>query len=284
MNCFFVTDLHGNVPAAQSLLRLIRDERPRFVFLGGDLLAGGALLGAASGGSLIENVLAPGLGELRDIMGSAYPHVFVILGNDDPKSEEPILRHFEQAGFWQYVNQRHVACGGLDVFGYSYVPPTPFLNKDWERYDVSRFVDVGCVPPDEGYHSIPFSLQEAQNRAISEDLADLADGYDLGRAVFLFHAPPYQSGLDRAALDGKIIDHVPLDVYVGSIAIKRFILERQPLVTLHGHVHESYQLSGVWKINLGKTVCLSAAGNTKALTLVRFSTGKPHAAKRQEIG
>jgi len=34
------------------------------------------------------------------------------------------------------------------------VPPTPFLLKDWEKYDVSAYVDPGCVSPEEGYHRV----------------------------------------------------------------------------------------------------------------------------------
>ena len=44
---------------------------------------------------------------------------------------------------------------------------------------------------------------------------------------------------------------------VGSIAVKRFIEDRQPLLTLHGHVHEAAQLTGEWKIQIGRTVSAS---------------------------
>ena len=39
---------------------------------------------------------------------------------------------------------------------------------------------------------------------------------------------------------------------VGSIAVRRFVEERQPLIALHGHVHES---QGVER--LGRTICLN---------------------------
>ncbi len=45
----------------------------------------------------------------------------------------------------------------------------------------------------------------------------------------------------------RMVDHVPLDVHVGSIAIRRFIEARQPLAALHGHVHESARLTGAWR-------------------------------------
>ncbi len=279
MDCFFVTDLHGDPGKFARLFEQIELERPRLVFIGGDLLAGGSLQ-HYSPDNAISGIMAPGFQALKATLGSAYPDVFVILGNDDPKSDEPLLQEFGAQGLWHYCQDKRFDLGGISVYGYCRVPPTPFQLKDWERYDVSRFVDINCVAPEEGYHSVPFSLTEAQHRTIWEDLLELAAGADLSRAVFLFHSPPYRTGLDRAPLDGISVDHAPLDLHVGSVAIRRFIEQRQPLVTLHGHVHESFDLTGVWKENLGRTICLSAAGTGRALTLVRFDPDHPARAQR----
>jgi len=99
------------------------------------------------------------------------------------------------------------------------------LLKDWERYDISRHVDPGCL-----------SLEEA---------------------LFLFHAPPYRTSLDQAALH-----------------------RRQPLVSLHGHVHEPSRLSGSWRDRLGRTYCYSAAWNGPELAVVRFDLERPAEAER----
>jgi Icc-related predicted phosphoesterase len=150
------------------------------------------------------------------------------------------------------------------------VPPTPFLLKDWERYDVSRYVDPGCVSPEEGRRSVPVSANESRYSTISEDLEQLVGRDDVRDAVFLFHTPPYQTALDRAALDGQMVDHVPADLNVGSIAVQRFIEARQPLLTLHGHVHESARLTGSWKDRIGRTHLFGAAHDGPELCLVRF--------------
>jgi Icc-related predicted phosphoesterase len=169
------------------------------------------------------------------------------------------------------------------VYGYNYVPPTPFFNKDWERYDISRFVDPGCIPPEEGWHSIPEPLNQIEHATIQKDLLQLAGEEDMSRSIFLFHTPPYQTKLDRAALDGLSVDHAPLDLHVGSIAVKEFILEKEPWLTMHGHVHESPRLTGAWKDRLGKTVCLSAAHRGPELALVRFRLEDPAQALRDLI-
>jgi len=116
---------------------------------------------------------------------------------------------------------------------------------------------------------------------ISDDLKKLAGDDPMDNAIFLFHTPPYKTNLDRAALDNKKIDHVPLDVHVGSIAVKSFIEERQPLITLHGHVHESARITGSWKDRIGRTHAFSAAHDGKELALIRFNPEQPERASRQ---
>jgi len=115
---------------------------------------------------------------------------------------------------------------------------------------------------------------------MAEDLTRLTDGRDMTTTIALFHAPPYQTHLDRAGLDGKMVDHVPLDVHIGSIAIKRFIEERQPLLSLHGHVHESTRLTGEWKIQIGRTWAFNAAHDGPELALVIFDPEQLEAADR----
>ena len=67
-----------------------------------------------------------------------------------------------------------------------------------------------------------------------------------------------------------MVDHVPLDVHIGSIAIQRFIQEKKPHLTLHGHVHESRSLTGSWRETFGPTTSFNAANDTAALALIRF--------------
>jgi Icc-related predicted phosphoesterase len=75
--------------------------------------------------------------------------------------------------------------------------------------------------------------------------------------VVNFHAPPHGSGLDNApelTPDLKVQTSMgqPLLAPVGSTATRRFIETHQPLLGLHGHIHES---PGVTK--LGRTLCIN---------------------------
>jgi uncharacterized protein len=271
---FFASDLHGRKNRYESLWAAIRHDRPVAVFLGGDLLPP---VGAEE---LIAD-LARNIEALQSDLGDASPSFFLILGNDDPRSyEEEFLRH-EAAGRWSYLNGRSATAAKYRVYGYSYVPPTPFTLKDWERYDVSHYVDPGSISPEEGVRTVEISLGEVRYTTIQEDLDRLAGPDEVSEAIFLFHTPPYRTSLDRAALDGRIVDLVPLDVNVGSIAVRRFIEKRQPLVTLHGHVHESARLTGKWMDFIGRTVMLGAAHDGPELALIRFDPEQPQTATRE---
>jgi Icc-related predicted phosphoesterase len=278
-SCFFVSDLHGDKSRYEALFRAIRSEHPRLVFLGGDLLPG--ISSIQTGNTpFVSRFLLPGFTRLKSDLGRHYPRVFRIPGNDDPASAEKSLNKGEQVGLWASLHLRTASYRNVRLAGCGYVPPTPFRLKDWERYDVSRYVDVGCVPPDEGLLTVDTDPNELKYNTIAETLKDFFG--DISGGVYLFHAPPYDTGLDRAALDGVCVDNTPVDVHIGSIAVRRFIEAHRPKLTLHGHVHESFRITGTWKTKIGTTICVSAAGEGPGLTLVRFPFSKPEEATREE--
>jgi Icc-related predicted phosphoesterase len=284
--CFFATDLHGQTQRYEKLLASIARDRPAAVFLGGDLLPHASHLeipSHATESAFVPSYLIRVFAKVRESMGKDYPAVFLILGNDDPRCEQEAILAGQSLGLWQDIHNRRVLFANVSIYGFACVPPTPFLLKDWERYDVSRYVPPGCVSPEEGYRSVPGETNEIRWGTIQKDLALLAGEDSLDRAVFLLHTPPYDTPLDRAALDGKTYEHVALDVHVGSIAVREFIEDRQPFITLHGHVHESTRMTGSWKIRMGRTTCINGAHDGTELALVRFDLDSPDDATRQLI-
>ncbi len=77
-------------------------------------------------------------------------------------------------------------------------------------------------------------------------------------AVFNLHVPPYDTNLDVAPeLDANLTPKLSLSggfktIPVGSKAVRAAIEKYQPLVGLHGHIHESRSAQ-----KLGKTVCIN---------------------------
>jgi Icc-related predicted phosphoesterase len=56
---------------------------------------------------------------------------------------------------------------------------------------------------------------------------------------------------------------------------------RQPLLTLHGHVHESARLTHSWRDRIGRTHLFSAAHDGPELALVRFELDDLEGATRE---
>ena len=96
--------------------------------------------------------------------------------------------------------------------------------------------------------------EEALRERIEAMYADVTDPENL---VAVLHPPPVGTVLDQApAIDDEF--RVKFEaggiimIGVGSIAVRRFVEERQPLIALHGHVHESQGAE-----LLGRTICLN---------------------------
>ncbi len=74
-------------------------------------------------------------------------------------------------------------------------------------------------------------------------------------SIFNFHDPPVDSGLDDAPTLTKDLDLKgggKITEAVGSVAVRQAIHKLQPLLGLHGHIHES---KGIAKI--GRTICIN---------------------------
>ncbi len=276
-----VGDLHGNLDRYEALFAEIENDPPDVLCFAGDLLPGWH--SPWNGDDFIIDYIGKRLEDLRSKFPDRFPLIFAILGNDDPRINESSMQELEKRGIWKYIHFTHDKQRSFDLFGYSYVPPTPFRLKDWERYDVSRFVDPGCVSPEEGSRTVEVNPIDVRYGTIRDDLAKLTKDFEPDRAVMLFHSPPYKTRLDRAALDGMMIDYAPLDIHVGSIAIKEFIIKSQPRITFHGHVHESSRLTGHWREKIGTTWSFNVSTDTNELAIVRVPFLHPEDAERKLI-
>lgn len=281
MDCLFVSDLHGNIKKFLKLFEIIRKNRPDAVFIGGDLLPRSFEMETTME-EFLENIFFSEFNKIKNEFKNNI-RFFTILGNDDPRIFEKNFIAASKSGTIDYIHNKTEKFGEFFVTGYSFVPPTPFQLKDWEKYDVSRFVDVGAVSPEEGFRTIGIDEEKVKYSTISEDLKELSKNSPIEKTIFLFHSPPYNSNLDKSSLDNEMVDHAPLDVHLGSIAIKRFIEKKQPMLTLHGHIHESVRLTGSWKEKNGKTYSFSAAHDGPELALIKFNTSNLEKARRDLI-
>ncbi len=100
------------------------------------------------------------------------------------------------------------------------------------------------------------TFREAPEEELAAKIEAVAAGVpDMERAIFNFHAPPYGTGLDEApALDDKLRPtHGGVVMKpVGSTAVRDAILKHQPMLSVHGHIHESRGIK-----RMGRTMAIN---------------------------
>ncbi len=142
--------------------------------------------------------------------------VIVMPGNDDDFGVDEVIKSFGDRGV-VWCLDGPVDLLGIPMVSLDYVNPTPW---DTPREDSER------------------GLAKRIDR-----LVKMLD--DPSRSIFNFHAPPKDTMLDLAPeLDATrkpvtVAGQVNF-VHVGSAAVYEAIERHQPLLGLHGHIHESY--------------------------------------------
>jgi Icc-related predicted phosphoesterase len=160
-------------------------------------------------------------------IGDRQVAVTTMLGNDDTPDFADILR---TSGIAPYAEDAPVELpGGYEMISVGFSTPTPWHTpRELSEEDLAERI-------------------EAQAAQLS----------DPSRAVFNLHCPPLESHLDQATkLDDELRPVTdaggPVMIGVGSRATREAIERHQPLLGLHGHVHES---PGNEKI--GTTICVN---------------------------
>lgn len=281
--CHFVSDLHGKVERYERLKDAVLSEKPSVLFMSGDILTS-ALIGNRAGNfdynNFVKKFLSEWSGEIRERLGEDRPEIFLILGNDDGDCS---VSHLEERDgeLWHYMHKRTLPFKDFRVLGYNCVPFGPSSVKDWEMFDFSRYSDNENWVPDANYSALGYREGYPSMKQDLEGLTEFEK--DISRLIFVSHCPPYDTCLDLWDPGQKMLAQgVPYDRHIGSIAIKRFIEEKQPYLTLHGHAHSSTRLSGSFIEKIGSTYCMNGATDQyEKLCLVRFELEDPAGASRE---
>jgi Icc-related predicted phosphoesterase len=149
---------------------------------------------------------------------------FVCPGNDDEMEVDDMIRRAEAV---ELAEGRVVELDGYTMISTGWSNPTP-----WKTH------------------------REESEEKLGERINAMASQVkDPSRAIFNLHCPPYRSGLDEApAIDAdlKLLHGGRALRAVGSTAVRDAIDRYQPLISLHGHIHES---KGA--VKLGKTLSIN---------------------------
>ncbi len=266
MKIIFTADLHGHKGLYDQLFDVAKQEETDAILIGGDMLPkeGDFLKLFNLQKDFVRRFLKSYLKKIRS--ERLETEIYAMLGNDDWVGNLPFMEELQSQGLLKLLHRRkYPLTEDFEIIGYGNVPPTPFSIKDSERIDLpgvplepqtySAFVSSpsGIKPIN------PFDYFRS-NTTMEEELDDLPIPQSYEKTIYMFHAPPFQTHLDQL-YEGRPI---------GSRAIRQFIERHQPLLTLHGHIHESPSQSGNYLDRIGQTICINPGQSGEKLHAVIF--------------
>ncbi len=280
---FFATDIHGSETCFRKFLNAGLAYKADVIIMGGDmtgkmlipLVAESAgkfrfkWLGAAY--SLVESELPEFEKQMR--MSGCYPYRTTPEEIAEIEAEPPKLKQLfaklmcASVVQWLALAEERLKKTGTQCF---VTPGNDDVLEIDEAFNSSKFVinpEGQVVVVKDEYEMIasgfsnrtpwnsPREMEEDTLQAHIENMANKLN--DAHKAIFNFHVPPFNSGLDTAPKIDKTLKPVTSIAgvemtSVGSKAVEHAIKEYQPLLGLHGHVHESRAA-----IKIGKTLCVN---------------------------
>ena len=256
MRILFSSDIHGNLILLEKLKKLCKNVKPDIMIFGGDLCPKGFAAIIDKGAFWLEvkkdgkinlppvneNILMKkNLKERGIITIKPSDKEFEMIKKDSNVIKEIKIKH--QLEFLSNFLNEFKDMKPYFILGNDDFKELEETAKNSEFYinekilhigetDIFGFSYVNTTP----FENKGWDLNENEIFRMLEKFTFDSD------FIFVSHAPPYNSGLDM--VEGKS---------VGSLAIREFIEKHQPILSLHGHVHE---ITGTAKI--GKTICVNA--------------------------
>ena len=166
---------------------------------------------------------------------------FISPGNDDFLIIDDVLKEAERI---EFPDKRVIEVGPLSMISIGDSNVTPWRT--------------------------PREMDEAQ---LLKEIEDLVEPITDGRAMmFNFHVPPHGSGLDTVnALDPSyrpVVEHGMIaQMAAGSTAVRTAIERYEPVVSVHGHIHEGRGLHRLGPTRCFNPGCDYSAGVLQGLVL-----------------
>jgi len=279
----FVSDIHGSETTFRKFLNASKIYKVDVAIVGGDITGKGLVfVSKKSNGYETEFLgrkwVAQSDEELRSVIQEIrrrgfYAHVDDPDAIDEivcspPKAENLLKDHITRSvkEWIQLAEERlkdsgiecHISPGNDDIYDIdSILASSEFvINPDGKVVRINdghEMISTGKanITP----WKCPRDVTEDELRQTIEKLAiDLSNP---SLSIFNFHAPPFNTYLDIAPeLDENLRPVIkagqPSMINVGSISVRKAIEEHQPLLGLHGHIHESKAVE-----KIGKTTCIN---------------------------
>ena len=292
---FFATDIHGSEPCFRKFINAGNFYRCQYLILGGDITGKQIVpitrhpdgtYSCRLRDQRFDTVDEPELAEVKRLIrvGGDYP----VVGSEDELAElrDPacLERRFRKIVYdsvvdWVTFADEFLSGTGQRVFVAPGNDDFFEIDRAFEGSSVVEFVEGKSLELGEGHSMIttgysnptPWNTErELPEDALEQRLEEMVSHVDdVENLVAVIHPPPFDSHLDYAPqLDGDL--RIQFDgiggvrmTPVGSTAVRSFIENHQPLLTLHGHVHE-----GGGRVAIGRTQCLNPGSEYAKGTLV----------------
>lgn len=285
MRIFFTTDIHGSETCFMKFLNAAKAYKANVIILGGDITgkmiipivpkdeSTVVVYGGDMFGTIEVQVKSTQLDQMRRKITDSgyYPHNVSKEDYEKLRSDRKLLDDLFselmrlQVRRWNRIAEERLRGSGVTC----YISPgnddrfiidlelggASVINPEDKVVDVCNYEMITsgfCTPT-------PWkTTRECGEEELARKIARMESQVkNMQKCVFNLHCPPADSNLDKAPLLDKDLRPVVkgggiVMTSAGSQAIRESIERNQPLLSLHGHVHEG---KGVAKI--GRTLCVN---------------------------
>lgn len=240
------SDVHQSKKKWQKLADACKQEKPDIVLISGDLIYREYIEKCSL---FFEHYIVPFCTEMKE----TCKEIIFIMGNDDPKEYEPYF--MKENNLWKCIDNKviYLDTEGVRDIAFCGIPQVldyPFTYKDWiiredeneSRYDINQKGNPTTYKY--GYFrpmQVDWRTEILKRPTFKDKFNELIPKIkDIKKSIWLIHCPPFGCGLDMC--ESKLV--------VGSKSVTKFILENQPLLTVHGHIHESPEHTEKWHLQM----------------------------------
>jgi Icc-related predicted phosphoesterase len=286
---FYATDVHGSERTWKKFLNAAKFYGADALVMGGDVMgklaipvireAGGTFRATIHG--RVERLASEAeVAGVRTRIGD-LGFYDVVMDEDeylatqaDPDAVERLFVRLATERLTRWIDLAETRLGGTGVKVYATGGNDDLTEvmATMDRTDTQAFVacEERAVPLDDEHVmiSMPYvnptpwkTPREDDEAGLADRIARMANRFgDHGKVIFNFHAPPVDSTLDTCPMLDSTTDPPsqvvrggqPVLYGAGSTAIRESIERYQPMLGLHGHIHEAQAAA-----RLGRTVCIN---------------------------
>jgi uncharacterized protein len=287
---FFVTDVHGSESTFRKFVNAGKFYGVDVLVLGGDVAGKMVVpildLGGGRYRATIQSIThelegGDAVADFEKRAGKLGTYTAVVTVDEydglaaDPGEVDKLYHHLatERMARWIDFAEERLAGTGIRCYVTGGNDDAPDILEPLVQHDGANVVDCEgkhIVIDDDEHLMLSTGLsnptpwdtpREVPDEELAAHIKEIVAGVsDFSRVIFNFHAPPKDSSLDTAAeLDWstdppKVVTSggTPVMYGAGSAAVRAAIEEHQPMLSLHGHIHESRG-----NVNLGRTVSVN---------------------------